>query len=163
MTRVAFHRRTMAPGRLLVAAVGCLLAGGVLVAFQVSGLGWVLLIVGAGLALLGTSQGGRPKEALILDDRGVTDALTGYGTIPWDQILRAQALQLGHFWVVGLEVRDPEEWIARATPAVAALRRLDPEHGLPPILLMANKLNQGADEIARLVNTRARGTTAGTG
>lgn len=158
MTRVAFHQRTMATAPVLVAAIGCLLGGGALVAFEVSGLGWILLLVGAGLALLGTSQDKRPKEALILDDHGVTDAVMGYGTIPWDQIVRAEARQLGRFWIVGLDVTNPEAWLARTPPARLALRRLDEDHTLPPVLLAVHRLDQSADEIARLINARVRGS-----
>jgi len=160
MTRTAFYRRTAAPGRLLAAGAGALLGGGALVALGAPGLGWALLVVGAGLALFGTSQGGQPKEALILDQRGVTDAILGYGTIPWEQIVLARAEQLGRFWIVGLEVTNPEEWAARTPASMAALRRLDPDHALPTVLLMANRLNQSAEEIARQISARARGARA---
>lgn len=158
MTRTAFHRRSVARTPALIGGAACLLGGGALVAFGVSAPGWVLLLLGAGLALVGTGDGGRPKEALILDDRGVTDAVLGYGTVPWDQIVRAEARQLSRFWIVGLEVTDPEEWLARTPPGMQALRRLDPDSTLPTILLAANRLDQSAEEIARLINARARGS-----
>jgi hypothetical protein len=78
--------------------------------------------------------------------------------VPWDQIVRAEARQLSRFWIVGLEVTDPEEWHARTPPGMQALRRLDPDSTLPTILLAANRLDQSAEEIARLINARARGS-----
>ena len=157
MTRTAFHRRSVSRVPALVAGTGCLLGGGALVAFGISGMGWVLLLVGAGLAVLGTSQAGPLKEVLVLDERGVTDGVLGYGTVPWAQIVRAEARELSRFWIVGLEVTNPEEWLTRTPPAMQALRKLDPDSGLPPVLLVANRLEQSAAEIARLINARAQG------
>ena len=122
--------------------------------------GWVFLLPGGLLVLLGTQPVGVPVEAIIVDDMGLSDRTLELGPIPWDQVIRADARQLRRFPVVALQLTDNDAWLARMPERHRKLVALGAAQlGLPPVFLYAVQLDVPVLQIVAAINERARGSS----
>lgn len=153
------HRIPASRGPLRVAGVVLSGLGLLLVAMvRTSPVGWIFLLPGGLLLLVGMQPRRTATEAIVLDDLGLSDRTMDLGPIPWDEIVRAEVGQIKRFPVVALQLTRPDQWLARMPERHRKLVALGAaELGLPPVFLYAVALDHPAEEIVAAINQRARG------
>ncbi|HEU4682068.1 MAG TPA: hypothetical protein VFS51_09995 [Gemmatimonadales bacterium] len=70
-------------------------------------MGWTLVPLGGGYALVLLRALGEETERVVIDDAGIRDTLLPVGTINWKEVRGASVQEIGGVRVVALEVRDP--------------------------------------------------------
>ncbi|MEO8635039.1 MAG: hypothetical protein ABI587_07165 [Gemmatimonadales bacterium] len=122
--------------------------------------GWIFLLPGGLLALIGTQPGGAPIEAIVVDDMGLSERIIGIGPIPWDQVVRVEAKQIRLMPVIGIYLTDSEVWLARMPVSHKRLVAIGAtELGLPPVFFPAIRLDVPVERIVAEINQRARGSS----
>lgn len=155
MSRVVATHRPANRTPWLISAVGLGLAGLLFITRGTYAPGWILLALGGVLLYLATGPAYRERERIVMDEHGLSDLAVKLGPVPWTDIIQAEVLMLGKTPLVTVDVRNPEEWEAKAPQGLANLRRLAPDLKLSPVMLFAPRLTLSPEEIVREINTRA--------
>jgi hypothetical protein len=118
MERIVLHPSSRQLYRKLAFCLSVLGIGAGLLMLKLRSLiGWGLVALGGGYALVILRSLGEETEHLVIDDSGIRDSVLPVGTISWDEIRSATVQQIGSAAVVALEVRDPERFIRRLPAA----------------------------------------------
>jgi hypothetical protein len=157
VTRVVARSRPLARGSWLFAGVALAVAGFAAIVAHMMTPGWVALVLGGGLLLLGARPAAGLTDRIVVDDAGVSDLAMKVGPIPWADIVRAEARLVGSVPIIAIEVRNPEVWEQQLPDSLRRLRGFAAELQLPPVLLYGQGLDPPPAEIVRLINERARG------
>lgn len=120
----------------------------------VRGLGIASMVFG-GLAIFGLVRKLLdPSPGLVLDERGLTDNSTAssVGFIPWSEISGFQVGTTQGQRILYVLVREPERYIASASPFKRALLKVGQKVGPSPFGITSNTLKIGFDELVELAN-----------
>ena len=121
--------------------------------------GWVGLVgfifFGLGV-IVGLVQGLRRAPRLTIDDQGVHDRTLGVGIIAWSDILRAEPYGVAQQPFVGLYLRDPDKYLARASTSKKLLARLNAGAGFPLSINLAG-LDADPGVVAEMIMARSGG------
>lgn len=154
MERIVLHTASRYLYRKLAAGlVGCLV--GLFVVRLELPIGWIVLALGAGYALLQLRSLGEEHEQVVIDDAGIRDSMLPVGVIGWDEIRGASVQKVGSVEVVTLELRDPERLIRRLSGPRQFIARKAVEAGLPGIYLTLVGTDADPAMIADRINQRA--------
>ena len=142
----------------LLRALGAVALGAVCTMFLRAGLGsltgWMglvgLIFFGAG-AVVGIVQGLRRGPRLTLDATGVHDRTLGVGVIPWSDIEGAEPYGVANQPFVGLHLREPAKYLARASRMKRLLARLNAGSGLPPFSVNLVGLDADPRKVAWMI------------
>jgi len=141
----------------LIGGAAGLLGGVGLILIRHPVAGWAALLAGAALVWITARPAYTRRDRIVLDDNGVTDLATPIGPVPWSDIVRAELRPMSTTMLVLVEVTNPEFWEARLPQSLRRVRQLAADLDLPPVVLLAPRLDVPAEEIVRLINQRARG------
>jgi len=157
MERIVLHASRRYMYRKLAACLGLLgIGAGLLTARVAEWLGWALVLLGGGYALVLLRALGEESERVVIDDAGVRDSALPVGTIGWDEIQGASVQQIGGVQVVALKVRDPERFIRRLPTARQFIARKALEGDLPALYLTLVGTDADPAEIAQAIARRVR-------
>lgn len=115
--------------------------------------GWVGLVF-FGLCFIAIlAQLFRSGPSVILDEAGIHDLRSSFGTIAWTDIvsLRIGSLRSQRFLCV--EVRDSSIYLSRLPSHKRLLAQANPSLGFPPITISFTGLSPGLDEVWSYVQT----------
>jgi hypothetical protein len=132
------------------------LGAGLVTADLVRWLGWGLMLLGGGYALVLLRALGEETERVVIDDSGIRDSSLPVGTIGWDEIRGASVQEIGSVRVVALQVRDPERFIRRLPASRQFIARKALEAELPGLYLTLNGTEADPTEIAEAIRQRVR-------
>jgi hypothetical protein len=136
MERLVIHAARRHVYRRLALCLGLLAIGAALLHFRVVPLmGWSLVLLGGGYALVLLRALGEETDRVVMDEAGIRDSQLPLGTIAWTEIRGASVQAIGRVPVVALEVRDPESVLRRLPTGRQFLARKALEAGLPGIYL----------------------------
>jgi hypothetical protein len=105
-------------------------------------------------AIVGIVQGARRGPRLTLDEQGVHDRTLGVGVIAWSDIVSAQPYGVAKQPFIGLELRDPAKYLARASTFKRLLARLNGGGGMPALSVNLAGLDADPMEVAELIMSR---------
>ena len=158
MTPIHYHTKR---SFWLIRAAGAAVFAAVCALWGRAGLGsvagWVgligLVFFGLG-AIVGLVQGLRRGPRLTLDDQGVHDRTLGVGLIAWSDIVRAEPYGVARQPFVGLHLRDPDKYLARASHSRKLLARLNAGAGFPLSINLAG-LDADPGEVAEMIMSKS--------
>jgi hypothetical protein len=160
--RIVLHT---SPGHQYRKLAGCVallgVGGGLLAAGVVRWLGWALVLVGGGFALVILRALGEETERIVIDDAGIRDSALPVGAIGWDEVRGAEVRQIGSAKIVALDVRDPERFLRRLPPARRFIARKALEAGLPYLYLTLVGTDARPEQVADAIRRRLRPTAPG--
>ena len=80
--------------------------------------GWASIVFFGAVALFALSRLVSRKPALTIDHTGITDNASGLsaGFIPWSDIVDAQIVNFQQQKFLGLSLRNPQDYLAKASP-----------------------------------------------
>ena len=105
-------------------------------------------------AVVGLVEGTRRGPRLTLDETGVHDRSLGVGVIEWADIVSAEPYGVAKKPFIGLELRDPAKYIARASTFKRLLARLNSGSGMPAFSVNLVGLDADPMEVANLIMSR---------
>jgi hypothetical protein len=70
-----------------------------------------------------------PRPRLVLDRRGILDRTLGVGIIPWDEITAVSVRRVGDVDFIGLDLRNPEQFVAKRSRLKRVLSRVNRASG----------------------------------
>ena len=121
--------------------------------------GWAgligLIFFGVGF-IVGIVQGLRRGPRLTLDDQGVHDRTLGVGIIAWSDIVAAEPYGVAKQGFVGLRLRDPDKYLARASRSKKLLARVNAGAGFPLSINLAG-LDADPGEVAEMIVSKSAG------
>ena len=117
-------------------------------------LGIVTVIFGGVGAVVGIVQGSRRGPRLTIDDDGVHDRMLGMGTIAWGDITGVEPYGVAGQPFIGLTLRDPTRYLARASGFKRFLARLNGGPGMPGISLNLVGLDADPMQVVELILSR---------
>jgi hypothetical protein len=154
MERVVIYAARRHTYRKLAVGLSIVAIGAGLLAYHIATwVGWGLVILGGICASMMLRALGEDTERVVIDDSGIRDSVLPVGTIGWDELRGASVQEIGGTSVIALEVRDPERFIRRLSPARQFIARKALEAGLPGLYLTL--VGTGADP-ARVVESIRR-------
>lgn len=157
MERIVLHASSRQLYRKLALCLSVLgIGAGLLQLGLPSLLGWALVALGGGYALVVLRSLGEETERLVIDDSGIRDSVLPVGTIGWDEVQSATVQQIGSVAVIALQMRDPERFIRRLPATRQFIARKALEAGLPGIYLTLSGTDGDAHQIADAINQRVR-------
>ena len=157
MERIVLHASSRQLYRKLALCLSVLGIGvGLLMLKLPSLIGWGLVALGGGYALIILRSLGEETERLVIDDSGIRDSVLPVGTIGWDEVQSATVQQIGSVAVIALQMRDPERFIRRLPATRQFIARKALEAGLPGIYLTLSGTDGDAHHIADAINQRVR-------
>jgi len=115
--------------------------------------GWI------GLAFFGlcfiaiVAQLFRGGASVILDDAGIHDLRSSFGTIPWADILSLRIGSVESQRFLCVYVRDPGIYLARLPSHKRLIAQANPALGFPPVTIGFAGLSPGLDEVWNYVQT----------
>ena len=137
-------------GGLAMATAG----GAMAMAGKGSPVGWMgiigVLFFGAAV-VVGLIEGTRRGPRLTLDAEGVHDRTLRVGVIAWTDIASAEPYGVAGKPFVGLHVREPAKYLARAPRLARFLARLHAKSGLPPFSVNLVGLDADPVQVADLI------------
>jgi hypothetical protein len=104
--------------------------------------------------VVGIVQGARRGPRLTIDTDGIHDRTLGVGVIEWADITRAEPYGVARQPFVGLQLRDPSKYLARATGLKRFLARLNRSSGLSPFSVNLVGLDAEPWYVVKLIMTR---------
>src|SRR3954471_9401126 len=147
----------------LVRALGAVVMTAAAVAMARAGLGtavgWTGIIgvvffgVGAVICLI---QGMRVGPRLTLDAEGVHDRALGVGVIAWSDITSTAPYWVAKMPFIGLHLREPAKYVARASAFKRMLARINSGSGMPAFSLNLPGVDADPTYVAELVTRRRR-------
>jgi hypothetical protein len=105
----------------------------------------------------------RPGPVLRIDERGITDhssAVAG-GFIAWSEISGASVYSVGNQKILGIELIDPQAFLARTSGLKRLVMRANAKWFKYPVNISAVTLPVTVEELLALVNRRAGAQTWG--
>jgi len=96
------------------------------------------------------------RARIIIDSEGVFDRLLGLGRIPWTEILGARLEFMGEDAMVCLELRDPQEWIARLPARHRFLAPANQAIGFSQFNLIISNLDAAPEQVFALIKGHLR-------
>lgn len=95
----------------------------------------------------------RSGPSVILDEMGIHDLRSSFGTIPWADVvsLRIGSVKSQRFLCV--EVLDPSTYLSRLPSHKRLLAQANPSLGFPPITIGFSGLSPGLDDVWSYVQT----------
>jgi hypothetical protein len=97
------------------------------------------------------------KPGLIIDDHGLIDNSSGLpgGEIPWSDITNITVIEINRQKLIMLEVRNPEQYIARQTSGFKRkLMEINFKMYGTPLSISANSLKISFDELWAILSSR---------
>lgn len=81
-------------------------------------IGWASIVFFGAVAVFALSRLVAKKPALTIDHTGITDNASGLsaGFIPWSDIVDAQIVNFQQQKFLGVSLRNPEDYLAKASP-----------------------------------------------
>jgi hypothetical protein len=154
MSPIAIKASRLKYALLLIIAIGFVLAGAFIVAFDTTGeawLGWLSIVFfGAGIPLfLWQLLDARPR--LIIDEKGVFDRTLGVGVIPWPEITGAYLRSIKSADFICLELRNPAPWLERLSPIKRAMASANEALGFSALNLNLSGLAVDARQVHELI------------
>lgn len=101
----------------------------------------------------------RPR--IVLDDNGVLDRTLKVGVIAWSDITDAYARSMHGQNFICLNLRDPEKYTSRLSPAMRRMVSLNAKLGFTDLSLNFAGTNANVSQLEALIQSRIR-TTAST-
>jgi hypothetical protein len=162
MQRIVFYAARRHSYRKLGLCLGILAVGAALLAVHVAPwLGWGLVLLGGGYAMVMLRALGEETERVVIDDAGIRDSSLPVGTIGWDEVRGASVQVIGSVPVVALEVRDPERFIRRLPAARQFIARKAIEADLPGLYLTLVGTEADPAQIVEAIKQRVRPSAGG--
>jgi hypothetical protein len=94
----------------------------------------------------------RPR--LKIDDLGIDDRTLGIGPIPWSEIVGSYRQSIDDSEFICLELRNPEIWIARLSPAKRALVETNRKLGFSEFNINLSGVEGDAEQIHQVIISR---------
>jgi hypothetical protein len=91
----------------------------------------------------------RPR--LVIDSEGVCDRMLGLGRIPWSEIINARLEFMNDDAMVCLDLRDPQEWVARLPRRHRFLASANRAIGFSQFNLVISNLDAPPEKIFALI------------
>ena len=107
-------------------------------------------------AVVGIVQGTRRGPRLTLDADGVHDRTLGVGVIAWPDIAGVAPYLVAQKPFVGLHLREPAKYVARASGLKQLLVRLNAGSGMPPFSLNLAGLDADPTQVVELLASMQR-------
>ena len=148
---------------LLIAALGFVFVGGWLV-FHGKPFGWVPIVFFGTGAIVFAWQIVDSRPRLTIDENGVTDRTLGIGRIAWDDIESAYLATIQGNGFICLELRNPEQYLAKMSKTRRSMSPLNRELGFTDFNINLSNIDAGNSEVFELVmkhveaNRRASGS-----
>ena len=119
--------------------------------------GWVGLVVFGPATTYLAFRAGRPRVALRLDADGLTDdsSLTAVGFVPWSEVVGVGTSQISRATLVGVQLRDPEGFIATLSWFRRVAARTNLRMFGEPVWINTSGLPD-AEEVAALIDVYRR-------
>jgi hypothetical protein len=116
-------------------------------------------------AVVGLLEGMRRGPRLTLDAQGVNDRTLGVGVIAWSDIAGTSPYAVAKKPFVGLHLREPAKYVARASLLKRMLARLNAGSGMPPFSVNLVGLDADPGQVVNLIACMQRkaGVTAQSG
>jgi hypothetical protein len=87
--------------------------------------GWASIVFFGAVALFALSRLASRKPAITIDRNGITDNASGLsaGFIPWSDVVDAQLVKFQRQKFLGVSLRNPQDYLAKASPLKRALMK----------------------------------------
>jgi hypothetical protein len=159
MRRIVVYASRRHVYRKLGVCLGLLGVGAALLSADVARwIGWGLVLVAGGYAVVLFRALGEETERVVIDDAGIRDSMLPVGIIGWDEIRGASVQAIGGVQVIALAVRDPERFIRRLPAGRQFIARKALEADLPGLYLTFVGTDADLAEIVRAIRQRIGGS-----
>jgi hypothetical protein len=95
----------------------------------------------------------RSGPSVILDDAGIHDLRSSFGTIPWADIISLWTGAVRSQRFLCVEVHDSSTYLSRLPSHKQLLAQANPSFGFPPITIGFTGLSPGLDDVWSYVQT----------
>jgi hypothetical protein len=116
--------------------------------------GWILFGIFSFLTMGISIQIRRVRPVLFFTDQGIEDKRLNIGVIPWEEIRGISVTRLKHSTLLGVDVIDPEKYLAKMPGWQQAIFRANKLGGLPPITMGLGYLEPGVNEVVAYLRNR---------
>jgi hypothetical protein len=162
MQRIVVYAARRHSYRKLGLCLGILAVGAALLAVHLAPwLGWGLVPLGGGYAMVVLRALGEDTERVVIDDAGIRDSSLPVGTIGWDEVRGASVQAIGSVPVVAAVDRAPPRDKPRQPPA----RQINPpnawEADLPGLYLTLVGTEADPAAIVEAIRQRVRPSAGG--